>query len=61
MVKMLFSPLERYKMIYTRVVVVRGSNILEILKVELIGFADGFPMGCESNGVNERKVRFLFN
>lgn len=48
-------------MIYTRVVVVTGGNMLEILKVELIGFADGFLMGCESNGVNKRKVRFLFN
>ena len=48
-------------MIYTRVVVVTGGNMLEILKVELIGFADGFLMGCESNSVNKRKVRFLFN
>lgn len=48
-------------MIYTRVIVVKGSNILEILQVELIGFANGFLMQCEPNGVSERKVKFLFN
>ena len=42
-------------MIYTRVIVVKGSNILEILQVELIGFANGFLMQCEPNGVSERK------
>lgn len=30
---------------------VRDGNVLEILKVELTGFADGFHMGCEPSGV----------